>query len=178
MGRRALLSIAFLLLGGAVFLAGASPALASETEEQLLARLQKEQNPVKKSKEATRLAGIKLDQAVHAYEQGNVEQGEQLVSSFLGRIKDSWQLLKSSGRNAARDPRGFRELDIELREDARRLEDLKHRVSYFDRDPLEKAEKEIEKVRAEVLQALFPAGRAPAAAKPFAGQDVNVQGRP
>jgi len=117
------------------------------------------------------LARLKLRQAIHAYGQGNVEQGAQLVSAYLGRIKDAWQTISNSGRNAARDSRGFKELDIELREDVRLLEDLKRRVSYFDRDPIEKAEKEVEQARAEVLKALFPAARPQGAAKPFVGRD-------
>jgi hypothetical protein len=158
---RALLSIAFSLIGVSAFLAGASSAPSSETEAKLLEREQKENNPVKKSKEEIRLARIKLRQAVQTYVQGDTEQGAQLVSAYLGRIKDSWQILRSSGRNAARAAQGFKELDIELREDDRLLDDLKRRVPYFERDPIEKAEKEIEQVRAEVIQALFPAGGAP-----------------
>jgi hypothetical protein len=168
---RVFLSIAFLVIGAPVFLAGGSSPPPFETEAHLLARLQREHDPVRKSKEETRLARIKLKQAIQACEQGNTEQGAQLVSAYLGRIKDAWQYLKSSGRNAARDSRGFKELDIELREDARLLEDLKRRISYFERGPIEKAENEVEQERAEVLQALFPIARAPEAAKPFAGRD-------
>jgi hypothetical protein len=168
---RALLSIAFLLIGAPVFLAGGSSAPPSETEAQLLARLQREHDPVKKSKEETRLARIKLQQAIQACEQGNTEQGAQLVSAYLGRIKDAWQDLRSSGRNAASDSRGFKELDIELREDARLLDDLKRRISYFERGPIEKAEKEVEQERAEVLHALFPVTRTPEAAKPLGKTD-------
>jgi hypothetical protein len=168
---RAHLSIVLLLIGAAVFLAGASSAPPSENEAQLLARLEKEQDPVKKSMLETRLARIKLQQAIRTYEQGNTEQGDQLISAYLGRIKDSWQILKSSGRNAARAPRGFKELDIELREDARLLDDLKRRISYFERGPVEKAEKEVEQERVEVLQALFPVARTPEAAKPPAKTD-------
>jgi hypothetical protein len=168
---RALLSTAFLLIGAPMFLAGGSSAPPSETEAQLLARLQKEQNPVKKSKEETRLARIELQQAIQAYEQGNIEQGAQLVSAYLGRIKDAWQDLRSSGRNAARDSRGFKELEIELREDARLLDDLKLRISYFERGPIEAAEKEVKQEQAEVLHALFPVTRAPEAAKPLAKPD-------
>jgi hypothetical protein len=171
MTRRTFWLVTFSLLGVGVSLAGGSSALASETEAQLLVRLQNEHNPVKKSKEAVRLARMKLQQAIQAYGKGNAEQGVQLVSSFLGRIKESWQILKSSGRNAARDPRGFRELDIELREDSRLLEDLQRRISYFDRGPVEKTEKEVEQMRAEVLQALFPPAQMPGAAKPLAGRD-------
>jgi len=162
-----LLTIGFLLLGLPVFLA----AKSTDTEEHLLARVQKETDPVKKSKGVTRLARIKLEQAIQAYGRGSIEQGAQLVTVYLGRIKDSWQLLKGCGRNAARDPRGFKELDIELREDARLLDDLKHRVSYDDRGPLDQTGKELDQVRAEVLQALFPAARPPQAAKPLGKKD-------
>jgi hypothetical protein len=168
---RALLTIAFSLMGAPMFLTGASSALPSETEAQLLARLETEHDPVKKSKAETRLARIKLRQAIQAYEHGNIEQGAQLISAYLGRIKDSWQMLRSSGRNAARDSRGFKELDIELREDARLLDDLERRISYFERGPIDKAEKEVEQVRTEVIQALFPVTQAPEAAKPLGKTD-------
>jgi len=163
---RALLSIAFLLIGAPVFFAGPPSPRQSEAEARLLARLQKARDPVKKSKVETRLARLKLRQAIEAYERGNIEQGAQLLSIYLGRIKDSWQALRSSGRNAARDPRGFKELDIELRQDARLLGDLQRRIPYFDRGPIEKAEKEVEQSRAEVMQALFPVARPQEAAKP------------
>jgi hypothetical protein len=168
---RAHLSIVLLLIDVPGFLAGASPAPPPESEAQLLARVEKEQDPVRKSKLETRLARIKLQQAIKIYELGNIEQGEQLVTAYLGRIKDAWQILASSGRNAAHASQGFKELDIELREDARLLDDLKHRISYFDRGPVDKAEKEVEQERAEVLHALFPVTRAPEAAKPPAKTD-------
>jgi hypothetical protein len=167
MSGRMLLTIGFLLLGLPVFLAGKP----TDTEDHLLARVQKETDPVKKSKGVTRLARIKLEQAIQAYGQGSIEQGAELVTVYLGRIKDSWRLLKGCGRNAVRDPRGFKELDIELREDARLLDDLKRRVSYDDRGPLDQTGKELEQLRTEVLQALFPAARLPEATKPLGKKD-------
>jgi len=168
---RALLSITLLFLGAPVFFAGPLSQGQSKVEARLLAGIQEERNPVRKSKEETRLARIKLRQAIAAYEGGKIEQGAQLLSIYLGRTKDSWQTLRSSGRNAARDPRGFKELDIELREDVRLIDDLKRRVSYLYRDPIEKAQKEVERERAEVMQALFPAARPQEASKPSAKTD-------
>jgi len=158
---RALLMIGFLLIG-----VPASLAAPSDSEEHLLARLQKETDPIKKSKDTTRLARLKLEQVIQAYEHGSIEQGAQLIPVYLGRIMDSWHILKGCGRNAAHDPKGFKELDIELREDVRLLEDLKRRVSYDDRAPLEQTGKEVEGVRAEVLHALFPITRVSEAPKP------------
>ena len=168
---RALLTIALLLIGVPVFLAEASTESLSQAEVRLLARMEKETDPVKKSKAETRLARVKLEQAIQAYGQGNVEQGAGLVSAYLARIKDSWQLLRNCGKNAARDSRGFKELDIELREDVRFLDDLKRRVSYLDRGPLEQTGKELEQIRAQVLQALFPAARTTEATKPLGKTD-------
>jgi len=165
------LSIVLLLIGAPVYFAGVLSAPPSQSEAQLLARLEAEQDPIKKSKIETRLAWIKLRQAIRTYKQGNTEEGAQLLGAYLGRIKDSWQILKSSGRNAAHASGGFKELDIELREDARLLDDLKRRISYFERDPIEKAEKEVEQERTEVLRALFPVARAPEAAKPSGKTD-------
>jgi len=171
MARRVAFKFVCFFVGVPVYLAGVSLALASETEAHLLARVQKETDPVKKSKGQTRLARIKLEQAIQAYDHGDIEQGVQLVSAYLGRIKDSWQTLRSSGRNAARNPQGFKELDIELREDLRLLADLEQRVSFYDRAPLEQAGKELERVRAEVLQALFPVARMIEATKPSGKTD-------
>ncbi len=165
------MGVACLLKGTSAFGARSPSPPPSETEEQLLARIRDEKDAVRKCKEEARLARMKLRQAIHTYEQGNTEQGAQFVSAYLGRIKEAWLTIRNSGRNAARDSRGFKELDIQLREDARLLEDLKRRVSYFDRDPIEKAQKEVEQARAEVLQLLFPAARPQGAAKPFAGKD-------
>jgi len=168
---RTLLVIGLLLAGAPAALAGAPSGPSSETEERLLARIQRETDPIKKSKCVTRLARIKLQQAIEAYEHGNIEQGVQLGRVYVVKVKDSWQLLKNCGRDAARDSRGFKELDIELREDARLIEDLKRRVSYFDRGPIEQTGKELEVVRAEVLQALFPVARAVEETKPAVKRD-------
>jgi len=153
-----------------VILAGALPGSAAartrDTEEQLLAHLQSEHNPVRRAKYEIRLGRMKLEQSFGAYEQGNMERGGPLLDAYLERMKDAWQELHSSGRNAARQPQGFKELDIALREDTRLLEDLRHRIPFDDRGPVEKVAKEIEGIRSEVLRALFPAERSPATGGP------------
>jgi len=73
-------------------------------------------------------------------------------------MKASWKLLQDSGRKASKQPEGFRELEIALRENVRLLQDLGRTVSYFDRPPLVNAAQELEQMRYEVLHALFPGG--------------------
>lgn len=152
--------------------AGTRPALGArhtENEADMQAHFEREQNPVKKSISATRLAQLKLQQATDAYAKGDLDQGQKLLDDYLKWVKSSWDLLKSSGRPADRKPQGFKELDIALREDARQFGDLEHRVPFADREPVTKAAQEAEKIRGEVLAALFPAGESAAAKRGASG---------
>jgi hypothetical protein len=133
-------------------------AVGRDTEEQLLQRIQSEPNPVKKAKDEIKLSRLKLTQVEDAYGKGQIEAGVKLLGAFVGVMKTSWKLLQDSGRQAARQPEGFRELEIALREDDRSLQDLERTVSYYDRTPLVNAAQELEQMRSDVLHALFPGG--------------------
>lgn len=143
-----------LFLGG---LAGAAPApRRPDSEADLLARIEREQNPVKKAKLEIRLGRVKLLQAIEAFDGGNVEECHQLLTAYLERMEGAWATLESSGRQAWRQHQGYRELEIALREDRRYLEDFRHRIPYQDRAPVEKVAKEVDELRNKVLKALFP----------------------
>lgn len=156
-----------------VDLGPALPARHPDNEQDLLARLEREQNPVKKSRYATRLAQVKLQQSTDAYAKRDFEQGAKLLDDYLKWVGRSWDFLKGSGRPADRKPQGFKELDIALREDARKFEDLQHSIPFTDRDPVAKAAQAAEKIRGEVLAVLFPNGESRGA-----GKASGPQGKP
>ena len=140
----------------------ATPLLShSENESDLMARIEREQDAVKKAKYQMRLGELKLEQATEAYDGSDLEQGQKLLDGGLKWMSAAWATLKNSGRDASRHSGGFKELDIALRESGRRLEDLKHRVSFMDRDPLEHATHEIDALHNQVLTALFPGAKSP-----------------
>jgi len=156
--------------------------MGRETEEQLIQRIQSEQNPVKKAKYEIKLASLKLAQVRDAYAQGHIEEGANLLAKLTDTTKTAWKILQNSGRKASKQPEGFRELEIALREDVRALQDLGRTVNYFDRTPLENAAQELEKMRGEVLHELFPGApprtlkgpaAPPAAASPGSSTEVR-----
>lgn len=160
---------------------GRAAARHVDNEQDLLARIERESDPVKRSKFETRLGRVKLGQAIDACGQGDLDECQRRLGAYLERMQDSWKTLQGSGRRAARKPQGFIELDIELREDARRLEDLKRRMAYSDRDAVEKTEQGVERLRAEVILALFPGEHPAAGGKTFvcrAGRDSPLLERP
>lgn len=134
----------------------ASPAPRQDSEHKLQARIEREQNPVKRAKFKVRLGRVKLLQAVNAYDQGNLDQCRELLDAYLEGMKSAWTDLQDSGRPAWRKPDGFKQLDIALREDGRFLEDFEHRIPFEQRGPVEKVHQEVEDLRAAVLKALFP----------------------
>jgi len=128
-------------------------------EQELEARINSETNPTKKAKLAIQIAALKLGEAVDAYDHNQFDQGPKLIDTYCGWMKNAWQLLEKSGRDASRKPQGFKDLDIALRENARRLDDLARRTPYADRPDIEHAGAEIDAIHAQVLAALFPGGQ-------------------
>jgi hypothetical protein len=104
-----------------------------------------------------KLARLKLFRAKDTRGKGGVEESLKLLQAYRAHIENAWNLLQKSGRVAHKKPQGFKELDIELREDGRYLEDLKRSFSLADREPIEKIIADVERIRGEVLKALFPA---------------------
>ena len=155
MGRRrgTVLHVLLALLG--IFIVGVC-ARGRESELQLRQRIQNEQNPVKKAKIEIKLANLQLADAQSAYLQGQIGPGAKRLAIFVDTMRASWKLLQNSGRRASKQPDGFRELEISLRENVRTLHDLEQAVSYFDRAPLTNAAQEMDQMRNEVLRALFP----------------------
>lgn len=164
--------VAFLLLAtGLDGLWGfASPPPRQDNEQKLQARIERERNPVKKAKLKVRLGRVKLFQAIDAYDRGDRGQCQQLLGAYLEVMKSAWTDLQGSGRQAWRKPDGFKQLDIGLRENARFLQDLMHRVPFEERGPVEKVFQEAEKLRAAVLEALFPSERPRNRHKNFVGE--------
>lgn len=149
------LSACLVALGGS---AARLQAFRSDTEQDLLPRIEHEQDPVRKAKLEIRLAHLKLARADEACQKDEHDVCQQSLDAYLEAVRSSWKDLKSSGKNAVRSPSGFRELDIALRENNHQLEDLKRRMPIEDRGVLDPVIQETDKVHNEVFGALFPSG--------------------
>lgn len=151
-------ALAWVAAFGIVAVPTVSRAHHAESEAELLARVANENNPAKKAKIEVRLASLKLEQAAAAYDHDQMEVGAKLLNSYLGWMKQAWNLLHQSGRDATRRPQGFIDLDIALRENMRRLTDLRIRTPFSDRGPIEHIGAETDALHTQVLGALFPGG--------------------
>lgn len=162
--RRAILTAAILILefaGIPALLAARQP----DNQEDLEARISREKKPVKRAKFEVRLAHLRLSQSIEAYTKGRLDDGKKHLDEYQVEIGDAWRDLQLSGQDAVRRPDGFKELEFELRESARRMTDLKQRVSYFNRGPINQVSLQTRNLDAKVIQALFP-GSTPEVTQP------------
>lgn len=150
------LAVVFVL----VFFSAASEARRQDTTADLQARIQREKDPVKKAKLQIRLGRLEVGQAAEAYNHQQIPQGQKLLSESTIVMENAWTLLKSTGRNPAKKPDGFMQLEIGLREETRALDQLRRRIFYLDRDPVDSALKALNQIHSQVLVGLFP-GAAP-----------------
>jgi hypothetical protein len=135
-------------------------ARGHENPAKLRDQIQRERNPVKKAKLEIRLARLDLQEGLDAYNHNQVRQGEQILGAYFQEMTGSWDLLKNSGRNAVKNPSGFMQLEIALRENARFLNDLAARVTLVEQAPIRKTLSAMSQLHSRVLLALFP-GAAP-----------------
>lgn len=131
-----------------------------DTEDDLQARIQREQDPVKKAKYEIRLAHLRLLRGEQGCAKDDHEVCHQSLGSYLDLVQASWNGLESSGRRAVKQPSGFKELEVALREDARELQDSERHVPFEDRDYIESVVRQIIALREKVIAALFPAAGA------------------
>ncbi len=152
------------------------PPKSTDKEEDLTARIAKENNPVKKAKFEIRLGELKLDRAFAAYDQGKFDECWKQLDAYLSQMRAAWETLDGSGREASKKPDGFKQLDIALRKSRRLLEDFGMRVTFEERQEVERVRKQTEELRNSVLNVLFPAPppKKPKKESRFAGRSGAV----
>jgi CRISPR/Cas system-associated endonuclease Cas1 len=146
------------------------PQKSHEDEAKLLSKLEREKNPVKKAKLETKLGRLKLENAFEAYDKGQYDQCWKLLDEYLARMNNAWAELAASGRQAAKKPDGFKQLEIALRESRRDLHDFETRLTYAERQAAEKIAAQTVQLHSRVLSALFP-GAAPKGKKGSTASD-------
>ena len=90
---------------------------------------------IRKVKILIKLSDFQLHVAALKVKKTDFTEADQYLSRYLETIVQTQEILKSSGRNAQKNPAGFKDFEIALKRQLRALEDL--RSAY----PYEQAEK-------------------------------------
>ena len=155
-GKRPLVA---LLFGLSVYAAGSSLWAQQEKQLERLSkerqRLQREDDPVGRTKTQIKVADILLSLISEAVNNSNFDRMQSHLEEYLAAIQDAHNTMMKSGRDAQKKSGGFKDLEIALRRHVRQLEDIGGVLTFDQREPVEKARGQATEIRDELLKALF-----------------------
>jgi hypothetical protein len=147
----------------ALLLLAAIPAAAAAKEQDRLERLQRERQKLERETDAIdrakigiRISELLIEEIGESVRDGNFDEMEAQLDAYNETIQNAHQSLIDSGRDAAKKPSGFKELEIALRKHARRFDELARMLTLQRRVPLEQSRDFATDIRDKLLKALFP----------------------
>ena len=120
------------------------------------ARLIRTTGPVSRTRVQIRISDILISLMSDAIGDADIERLDQRMAEYRSAVTDARDTMLESGRNAANNSAGFRDLEIALRQHDRQLEDIGARLTFEFRESIEQLRDDVAGIRDELLGALFP----------------------
>jgi hypothetical protein len=146
-----------------LFIAGCGVRLSRMNDQQKAERLAAERgrvqeltNPVAKTRSHILISEILLDFAGSAIREDNVEGIRTLLDQYVTTITAARDVMMDSDRDAERNPAGYKDLELSLRQQIRRLQEMARSVTFDQRAPIETALNRAETIRDEMIRKIFP----------------------
>ena len=159
-GMKQVVALPLVLLLNAVLVSAKVPLTSSEARIKELqkerGRLEKTTDPVERAKIGIKISEILLDNVGDSVRQGDFSQMETNLTEYAETIQSAHQVLLDSGRNAAKKPGGFKDLEMALRQHVRKFEDFARSLNLQRRIPVEQTKDLASGIRDKLLKALFP----------------------
>ena len=114
--------VAVLFLISSVCLSEDKPTGEYERQQE---KLSHEGSPVGKVKILIKMSEISLKEVVDFVKKRDLVEADKSLIRYNDVIRQADEVLKSSHRNAQKNPAGFKEFEISLRKQLRKLADLK-----------------------------------------------------
>jgi hypothetical protein len=148
------------LLSGLFFCAATSPLWAQQNRQlerlsKERQRLQREDDPVGRTKTQIRVADILISLISGAVNSSDFDRMQSHLEEYVAAIQDAHDTMMKSGRDAQKRSGGFKDLEIALRRHMRQLEDIGGALTFEQREPVEKARDRAAEIRDVLLRALF-----------------------
>lgn len=118
-------------------------------------KLKQETNPVGKTKALIKMSEIDLKEALAQVQAGNLDDADKYLTRYIGVIHQASEILKNSNRNAQKNPAGFREFEISLHLQLRKLNDLREYYAYDQQQIIGKAAEVARRAQQDMLLAIF-----------------------
>lgn len=123
----------------------------------------REHDPVRRAKLLTKLSAEEFHSFREAVDAGNFPGALGLLGAYRDELARAQKDLAATGVDAEKRPKGFKELQISLRQNLRTLDDVLVSVPAGEREPFDTIRQQLERANKELILELFP--RQPGAPK-------------
>ena len=136
----------------------AAEEISDKNYLKLEKKLKASADPIGKAKTLIQMADFQLQGAVHHVKNSNFTEADQYLSRYQATIRQTQEILESSGRNAQKNSTGFRDFEIALRRQLRALEDLRSSYPYEQAQKLSGAIADAKAAQESMLVKIFGEG--------------------
>jgi hypothetical protein len=133
-----------------------APLAAQDRLAADAARYQQEPDPVRKSRALVKVGDDQIDEARKQLKAGDDVGSLHTLEQYRDEIQHMAEVLKSTGVDAEKKPAGFKELQISIRENVRRIDDLILSLPVDKRPFFREVRTDLVKTQNELIDALFP----------------------
>jgi hypothetical protein len=133
-----------------------APLAAQDRLAADAARYEQEPDPVRKSRALVKLGDDQIEQSRKQMKAGDDVGSLHTLELYRDEIQHMADALKSTGVDAEKRPAGFKELQISLRENLRRIDDLIVSLPVDKRPFFREVRTDLVKSQNELIDALFP----------------------
>ena len=136
-----------------------APLEAQDRLDVKLAQYHQESDPVRKARMLANLGDEQVALARRQLKDGNDVDCLQTLEQYRDEVLQTVALLKTTGVNAEASPKGFKELQISVRETIRRIQDLIIALPADKRPFFREVPGDLTKAEDDLIDALFPRQR-------------------
>ena len=142
----------------AIFPAG---AVAQTTTSQTTvpgfhARFQQEPDPIHRAEAMRKLGAAEFEEITKNFDAGNMPEALAILREYRDEIGNCEKALDARNINAEKHPRGYKQMEMSVRESLRKLRRLMVSLTADEQAPFAEVQQSLEELNRHLLRELFP----------------------
>lgn len=137
------------------------PAKWTLGQKQILnfrTRFTQETNAVRRAQKMPKLGEAEFDEIAIYIDEGKLTDGLAVLKEYRDEIQSCEKDLDAKNLDAEKHPKGFKQLEISLRQSLRRLNNLLPVLTADEQAPFLEVRADLEEMNRHLIQKLFPLG--------------------
>jgi hypothetical protein len=134
------------------------PALASAQMRapDFRARFAQESDPMRRAQAMPKLGEAEFDEITRDFDAGKLPEALAVLREYYDEIDSSEKGLDARNIDAEKHPKGYKQLEISLRQSLRKLNRLMVSLTSDEQEPFVKVRQSLEELNRHLIRELFP----------------------